>query len=102
MYIFQLHYGPDSTKEEGFIFLDKACDPKPLVITASQTHTTTPTTESTIETKAPATPIEETTNFPENSPPKDEKKNTAARRPLFQNDKGKAETPVAKRTKKED
>ena len=45
-YIFQLHYGQDSTKEESFFFLDKAWDTTPLLTEAPATDVATPPTKT--------------------------------------------------------
>lgn len=107
-YIFQLHYGSDSTKEEKIFVFDKAWDITPAIASAPETADTiteekSPVgTSSGIETNIEGTPAEETVNLPEASLSKSEKKPSSARRQLFQSSASGTETKAAKKTKKED
>ena len=89
-YIFQLHFGSDSTKEQRFFFLDKAWDTTPLIAPADDTWdiptpNKSPNKTTTLhETKLTTTPIEENMQLPKPSVSKDEQKTASARRPLFQ------------------
>ena len=128
-YIFQLHYGKDSTKEEKNFFLDKGWDMTPTIaalsnpdvkallpttedeaeattkaITISQpiSHVNIPTAIPLIEPKTTSTPVPQEIHIPDSSSAKTEKKNNTARRQLFQTTKAIAEEPSSKKSKKND
>ena len=111
-YIFQLHYGSESTKEQKFFFLDKAWDvtqalaalPEPVIDTQATETTTTPTVEDAIITdiSTPPTIAEQQISIQESCSTTSEKKPTKTRKALFQTTKPETETPSAKKKNKKD
>ena len=101
-YIFQLHYGNDSTKEQRFFFLDKAWEITPAIAALPDAHTETLPAKSTIQTETTTTPVPEETNITESSATKAEKITTRTRRALFQTTEGEIEASGSKKSKKLD
>ena len=107
-YIFQLHYGSESTKDNKLFFLDQAWDTTPALAATPATDSADPPTgiplqtTSTTGTNTPVTDVEKSILLPETSLLKDEKKTTSARKPLFQTAEDKSEEPAPKKNKKND
>ena len=101
-YIFQLHYGNDSTKEQRFFFLDKAWEITPAIAAPADADTETLPTKSTIQTETTTTPVPEQTNITESSTTKTKKRATKTRIALFQTTEGEIEASGSKKSKKLD
>jgi hypothetical protein len=125
--IFQVHFAPESTKQNQLLILDNAWDntPVPMLEIPTPTETKADSSENiraaepmstqaeiaieqsdkdiaTEKNKVETTPPEKPTSLPQPSNPKYEPRKKNLRKPLFQEDKDGSSTNSPKKSKKEE